>query len=351
MLFHAELVDSGRVVFLTWKECGGGELRMVGTVGIVLGLEAESTTSGIGDAFLADEAAVEEVACVELHAWLVGIHVHLDAAGGVVEGACHSIQVAIGSQNPVVVVAYAILDLLVGGVVDAVANAGGGSEVEGSALDVSNRAGSQHVLVNGCVLVGIQVENLVESILGGIAAEAEVAMVGQVEDGGLVCAALIVDRQGVVVAQFIGDLHADVARIAIFAVRTCRGEFQGLVVHLIGFPDTVVESDVAASVKAVHVVVCNELVLLSVEGEFGVSDAVAVTSDECSKVAALLAVLDVVSDAVVTQADVNQLAVLVGYHDADDASSEVGEANLHAVGIGQRVEVSFVSLEIAAQKP
>ena len=350
MLFHAELIDGRCVVFLTWKECSGGELRMVGAVGIVLGLEAEGAASGIGDAFLADEAAVEEVASVELHTWLIGIHVHLDAAGGVVEGACHSVDVAIGSQDPVVVVSVAVLNLHVGGVVDAVANAGGGAEVEGSAFDVSNLACCQHVLVDGSVLVGVQVQHFVESILGGVAAQAEVAMVGQVEDGGLVGTALIGDGQGVVVAQLVGDLHADVARIAILAVRTCGGELEGLVVHLIGFPDAVVEGNGAASVETVHVVVGNQLILLSVEGELGISNAVAIASDEGSEVASFVAELDVVVDVVVSQADIDELAVLVGHHDADDASSEVCEADLHAVGVGQGVEIRLFRLEIAAEK-
>ena len=49
------------------------------------------------------------------------------------------------------------------------------------------------------------------------------------------------------------------------------------------------------------VVVGNQLILLSVEGELGISDAVAIPSDEGSEVASFVAQLDVVVDVVEPQ--------------------------------------------------
>ena len=40
-LFGEELVDADVVVVLSWLEYGGGEGRLVGTVGEVLGLEGQ----------------------------------------------------------------------------------------------------------------------------------------------------------------------------------------------------------------------------------------------------------------------------------------------------------------------
>ena len=54
-------------------ENGGWELGLVGTIGVVLCLEAECRLFAIGRPTLA-LCAIEVVACVELHTWLVRPH-------------------------------------------------------------------------------------------------------------------------------------------------------------------------------------------------------------------------------------------------------------------------------------
>ena len=84
---------------------------MVGTVGIVLALKAESTAAGIKDTFLSNEASVKEVACVELYTRLVGEHFHEDTRIGVIERAERLGDITFCVQNPVMVISFTILYL------------------------------------------------------------------------------------------------------------------------------------------------------------------------------------------------------------------------------------------------
>ena len=57
---------------------------MIGTVGVMLTLEAECTTTWVFYSFFTDKASIEEVSCIELHTWLVGEHFHENARVGIV---------------------------------------------------------------------------------------------------------------------------------------------------------------------------------------------------------------------------------------------------------------------------
>ena len=157
--------------------------------------------------------------------------------------------------------------------------------------------------------------------------------------------------QCVVVGERVRHLHLKVAGIAILAVGTESGELYVLSVDLIGLPDAVVEGDGATAMQAVGTVVDGELVVLAVNRELAFGDAIAVATDEGSEVAAFCAVLLVVSDVVMSEADIGHVAVLVGDHDADDASSEVREAHFHAFSVGEDVECRGVAGKVVGVKP
>ena len=179
-------------------------------------------------------------------------------------------------------------------------------------------------------------------------------MVGQVQHGGLVGCGLVGNLNGVVCGQGVGYLYTNFTGESVLAVGTNGGEFNLCVIHLVGIPHAVVESHLATAMQAVAVVVGNELVFLSVQSELAVADAVAVTSNQGTEVATLIAVLDVVGNGVMSQAHVLHVAGLVGNHDADNSSAEVGEAHFHAVGVCQCEEVCLLAgmfgLEITAQQ-
>ena len=144
----------------------------------------------------------------------------------------------------------------------------------------------------------------------------------------------------------MASVLSHVAGESILAVGAEGSELECLVIHLVAVPDTVVEGNRAAAMQAVAVIVGDELVLLAVERELAVADAVAIATDECTEVAAVGTILDIVGYVVMTQAHVGHLAVLVGHHDADDASAEVGEAYFHACCVLQYVKLSAVCLEV-----
>lgn len=323
---------------------------MVGAVGIMLCLEAEGTATRILHAFLAHETAIEEVAGIELQTGLVGEHLHLDACVGVVKRAEALGDVALCVEYPVVVVAVPVHYLLAALIVNAVADGGRCTEIKRRALHIEHLASDGDIGINSGELVGVKGKHLVKAVLGAVATEVEVAVVGEVEDRSLVGGGLILDLQCVIVGEGVGYLHLNVAGIAVLAVRTLGGELYVLLIELVGLPDTVVESDGAAAVQAVGAIVDRELVALAVKGELPLGDTVAVATDEGTEVAALCTVLLVVGDVVMAEAYVAQCVLLVGHHDADDAAAEVGEAYLHAVLIGQDIECCAVGLEVGRVK-
>ena len=91
------------------------------------------------------------------------------------------------------------------------------------------------------------------------------------------------------------------------------------------------------AVEAVAEVVLRELVLLAVQGDLALVEAVRIPADGGAEVR-LVVVREVVGDLVEAQDDVLHLALVVRDEDGDDAAAEVGDAHLHAVGIGQGVQ-------------
>ena len=311
---------------------------MVGAVGIVLCLEAECAATGILHALLAYETAIEEVAGIELNTGLVGEHFHEDASVGIVECTEALGEVAVCVENPVVVIAHAIHNLLVCLVVDAVANGSGGAEVEWCALYCKHFACNCNIGIYGCKLVGVEHQHLVEAVLRTVAAEIEVAVVGQVQHCGLVCVSKIIDDQCIVFGQSIGYLYVQVAGIAVFAIGACCGELDDLAVLLIGFPNAVVESNRATAMEAVGAIIDGQLICVAIESELTLGNAVAVTADEGTEVAALRAILHVVGNVVMAETYVLHVAVLVGNHNADNTSTEVSETHLHACIVLEDIE-------------
>ena len=57
--------------------------------------------------------------------------------------------------------------------------------------------------------------------------------------------------------------------------------------------------------------------------------------------------MDVIVDVVESQHDVAQLAHTVGHHHGDDASAEIGDSDLHAVGIRKSVQSGATAVDIS----
>ena len=64
----------------TRAQHAGGEIGVVGAVGVELSLQTYALPVVVGDAALAGRAAGQEVGCVALNAGQGGLHLHGDAA-------------------------------------------------------------------------------------------------------------------------------------------------------------------------------------------------------------------------------------------------------------------------------
>lgn len=219
MLFGGggEFVDAGGVV----GDAGGNYCRGiggdVGGVGVVLGLHDYGSAVGVGDGVFAEDFAVEEVAYVELEAGFVGVDFHGDACGGGDDAGGYEGGVAGGVEDEVVVVAEAVAQLLVVGV-DVTAYGFGGAEIEGGAFDGAYLAAGHERAVDGREGVGVDVDFVAENVAGEVAGEVEVGVVGEIEHGGTVGCGRVVDGEGCVGAEGVGDAHVDVAGVAGVAV-------------------------------------------------------------------------------------------------------------------------------------
>src|SRR6185295_14998712 len=84
-LLGRELEDSDGVIFVSRLQFGGGEIRMVGRVGIMLGLQAKCIAVVVNVTALSMHRAVQEVAGIELDARFSGQHLHDASALGIVD--------------------------------------------------------------------------------------------------------------------------------------------------------------------------------------------------------------------------------------------------------------------------
>ncbi len=100
--------------------------------------------------------------------------------------------------------------------------------------------------------------------------------------------------------------------------------------------------------EAVLAIVLDELVFCSIESELAIVDTVSETSDASTEVRWSLAIkVGIRHDIVEAEYYITQFSIAIWSHDADDAATEVGDTNLHAIGIGQGVEGGLLSVDFS----
>ena len=390
--FGAELVDDDALILLSRGEGGirpAAEVALVGRVGELLRFEANGGAVLDGFAVLAFYSAVEEVARIYLDAGFVSEDVHADACQGADERGGEgdaalafvfavvafaflltlfaagfaaflvALPVALTAgfvEHPVVVVALAEAQLLVVGV-DVLPDGFRRGEVERCAGHGSNLAGGHEGGIDGGVVVGIEAEQMV-SDGGAVAVEVEVEVAAGVDDGFLVRGGSPLHGQLAAGGEGVLHLTLDGAGEASLAVGAHERHGDAVVGHFLHVHHLVLPAHVVAleaellgveratAVQAVAEVVLRQLVLCAVEGNLTSGDTVGIASDGGAEVT-----LDgaVGLDAGLADADVLQLALLVGHHDADHACAEVRHAHLHACFVAQRVEVGFLPLQFGLE--
>ena len=206
ILIHPKLIDGGSGICFPRTQSGTWESRLVGTIWIMLRLKAQTAAEWVCHAFFSHETAIKEVASIELHTRLVGIYRHLDARCRVIQSGSYGIDIAMGVEQPVVVISASVDNLLVGSVVDSITYAGRGTEVEGSILYRSDLACYRYIGIDWCVSIGIEIEYLIHDITSRVATEAEVAVVGEIDDSRFVGSGFVGNGDSVVVGECIGYL-------------------------------------------------------------------------------------------------------------------------------------------------
>src|SRR6266545_1378203 len=338
-----ELVDRGGLVELAGREHGRREVRVVGRVRVVLGLEGEAVALPVHPSAGPHQRPVQEVARVELQARLVGDDLE-DAAAARLDHPRGQLQAAaVAVEHPVVVVAAADHELRVA-VADARADGGRVPEVEGGAPEVGDLAGRDQRRVDRGVVAGVDPQLVAVDVAGALAGQVPVVVVGEVDDRLEVAVAdevrTVVHADLVLVGQRVGDLARQGARVALVAVGAGEGEHQGdAVVVLLGGrgPDVLVEAD-GAAVEAIGRVVDRQLVGGAVEAELAERDAVGIAAGDAAEVRALG---DVVGEVVEAERDVGEAVVTVGDPDRLEDPAVGEDLHLHAVRVGQGVHVNL----------
>ena len=306
----------------------------------MLRFEADSAAARVDGAVLAGLLLIHHIAAIHLKARLVRIDLHEDATGGGIDGSCHLSDITLRIEDPVVVVATGLSEL-VEVVVDVCADSLGLTEVERGALYLGD-ARRDELVIDRSIVVRVDGELVIHNRGAWDAGEVEVAVVGEVNHRLLVRRRFVLDVDGIVIRQGISNLDVEVAREASLAVLREVGEFDRLGRRLVSCPHLPVEA-LGTTVEAVRLVVLGKSVLCPVELELTVGDTVAVATDEGTKVARAV---DIGLDAVVSEDDVGHLAVLVGHHDRDEAAAPVGNASLGTFGILEDVEAGRLACDL-----
>ena len=164
----------------------------------MLRLQAKARPMLVGMAALAYVRPIEEIAAVELHTRFCGQDLHYPAALGFGDP-CGQPQLAVpAGDHEVVIVAQSIGHLLVL-VVGPLTYWCGGPEVEGRALHRQQLSGGDEPNVDGRDVVRIDHQLMVQDRTAVMAAQIEVAMVGQVDRRGLVGGGFVLDPQLVLI--------------------------------------------------------------------------------------------------------------------------------------------------------
>lgn len=306
----------------------------------MLGFHDKGIAVVVNDAIFAGDLAVQEIAGVELQAGFGGGDFQ-DATGGGLGNASLEGHFSVRIVNdPVVVVATAEFELFVV-LADAGADGRGGGEVKRGAFDGAQFAKGDERAVNRGEFVGVEVNRVVQDV--AFAGEVPVTVVGEVDDGVFVCGGREVHAQGVFIGEGVNRRDGEIAGVAFFAILGDIGQFQGRAFaggDGLGVPEDLVEAFQAA-VQGIDAVVNSAGVFLAVEGVLAFGDAVAEASDESAEIGAFL---EVASQIVIAQGDVGVVAVFIRRSEGNNEAAVVGNAGLAAFGIGQCINISFLTI-------
>ena len=303
----------------------------------------------VHDATLAWTSAVLEVSRVNLNTRLVRVHVHLDARTWVKHDGANLVLVTLGVEHPVVVVTATYRNHLGVVLVEVSTDGLRSEEVKHRALHRTNLTRWDEVVVARRVVVSVHIQDRLVDGVVQVTRKIEVSVVRHVEHSSCISRAVISDGDGVVVGQLklhrchnrAGELVVAILRSALECERLLSSFHH--VIHLI-LPTRV------ATMQASHaIVVLVQRHRRSIVSVLTVVDAVRIAANGTTEVS-LKIPWKIVLDLVETTGNVNKLAILVRHHDAHDTSTEVRDAHLHAILVGERVELHLLGIRLVSHE-
>src|SRR5437870_2175563 len=305
---------------------------MIRRVGEVLGLQAEPASQAVDLASLADDRAVEGVPRVELEAGLCRQHLE-DPSGYRSDERRRGDQAgALAIEDPVVIVAAREGELLVA-CADARADRRRLPEVHRRPRDSAQLAGRDETGADGREAARAQGKAVAENVVSAV--EIEVAVVGEVADGGPVRRCLVIDLERVSVRRPVGDDGFEGTRVALFTFPARIAELQRGAGEGTSGPHRLVEA-ARAAVQMVFSVVPRQRAGPSLEREATTGDPIRVSPDDGAEVGAGA---EVTLQAVVPEDHVIQVPVAIRHAERHDGRAVGRDRDGASCRVVQRVEL------------
>jgi len=317
-LLYSKVKHYCLVECLVGLEDYGRIFRMVGAVGIMLALDCDSVVVVIDAALLALGAAVEPVAGVHLHAGLGGGDGERAAAACCLEdGGGLKLAGSVTVYEPAGVVALAIPQ---GGKIftDVAPKAFGIYKVHRRTCHRLGLTQRDEGLVCGKIFGGVELQGVTEH--RALAVKVEICVIGEVDDGGGVCARGEREGKHVVLAPLIVGNYGETAGIAHLSV--CGNILELHCSALLAGLPYAVGKTVGPAVQMIGAIIDRKTVDFAVHFQVAFCDTVGKTAGAFAEART---VVDIAFCLAVTQDNVSKDAVSVGYIDTYYCGAKIGK--------------------------
>lgn len=336
LLASGETEAGGGMVLFAGAESCRRPRGVVGCIRIVLGLETDSVAETIDFTPFARDSAVEEITRIDLNTRFCRQYIEGDTRSRAIE--CGSVGIVLvrgGIQHPVVVVAVSVTELDVVGVDVLPDGFGRRIEIKGRTRgNVGYLARGHKRTIDGRHTRGIEPKGMRENIVVAVAREVEIGVVGHIDDRGGIGGGGIVHMERVVVGEGVGTGRYDIAGETVVAIGGVDREAQGMSVYLLCLIDLVLPAR-GSAVEGMTIVVGEQLVGRTVDSNTPVVETVGIPPDTGTEIGRDSLI---VTDIVETEYYIPHSAGAVGYKDRNNTSAEVGNTNLHTIGVGEGIE-------------
>lgn len=302
----------------------------------MLGLEADCVAETIDLTPFAGNGTVQEITRIDLNPRFGSQNIERNTRGRAIEHSGVGIGgTGISIQYKIVVVAVSVTELDIVGVDVLSDRFGRRPEIKGRTCGNVHYLASGHKrAIDGCHAGGIEPKGMGEDVVVAVAREIKVGVVGHIDDRGGIGSGGIVHTEGVVVGEGVGARRYDIAGETVVPVRGVDSKAEGMGIGLLCRIELILPA-CRSAVEGMTIVVGGEAVGCTVDSDPSVVKTVGIPPDTCAEVGGdSLIVVQIVE----TEHYILHCAVAVGHKERDDTSAEIGDSDLHTVGIGEGIE-------------